>query len=104
MQEILEVGTRLLVIAGYSAAFVTAFLAHRNANLWSRKVASATILATTLGWILFYMYLLGLDFHSPQATVTLMLSRILHYVTATGLYISAYLIYTSERINGALDE
>ena len=105
MSEVLEVFTRALVVILYLGAAIVATRALGNAELWARKVASIAILVTAVGWILFYIYLLGFDFHSAKATTNVtMISRIMHYVTATGLYLSAYMILMSERVNGFLNE
>jgi hypothetical protein len=101
MAEFLEVITRTLVIILYAGTFAMAVRGLLTAHLWARKVALITILVTSLCWIAFYVYLLGVDFHGvdPSSGVSMM-SRIFHYVTATGLYISASLIVTSETVNG----
>jgi hypothetical protein len=105
MPEALEVATRALVLIMYAGAGTVAVLAWCGSKTWARRVAAITIVVTALGWVAFYGYLLGFDFHSAKSTTNVtMLSRVMHYVTATGLYISAYMILISERVNGALDE
>lgn len=105
MPELLEVTTRGLVLVLYLGAAVIAIRGLTISRMWVRKVALITILVTAVGWAAFYLYLLGFDFHSAKSSSAVtMVSRILHYVTATGLYISASMIVIAERVNGDLRE
>ena len=95
MTPFVEGVTHIAAIVFYLSAFAMGLVAHVHARLWARKISTIGIMAIAGGWRCFYLFLTNLNFSSVHGTV--LWSRVLHYNTATWLFIMAFVIRRSER-------
>lgn len=98
-----ELTSRLLVIALYTAALVVAVYAYRHSILTARRRSAITIGVIAAAWIVFYTWLLTTNIHAESNAG--LISRVGHYVTASGLVFMASQIWGSDQaVRRVLDE
>jgi len=98
MSSLLEHLTHISVLLFYIAAFIMAAIAHRKSKLWARRVSTVAMMCTAAFWIFFYIFVVEIwDLSIDGVHTSVLWSRIGHYITATGLFVMAFVIRRSEK-------
>lgn len=97
MGATLEVITQAAVLAFYLAAAVMALIAHSSARLWARRFSAIGLFIISAGWIVFYVVVVDPSLTSRAVHSSVLWSRVMHLVTATVLFVVAFVLRRSER-------
>lgn len=95
MTPLIEDISRVAVIVFYAVAFFMALNAHWHTRLWARRASTAAMMIASGAWLFFYLVLANDDL--TIAPTIVLESRVAHYVTATALFVMAYLIRKADR-------
>ena len=93
----LEHATRLLVLLLYLSVVGMSVVAWRVSKYQERRRASAVIGVVAVLWAGLYLYFLSSSFHATSETLALV-TRVVHYVSACGMFYLAWSIYDSEKL------
>lgn len=97
MTPIIEGITQAAVVIFYVGALTMGIRAFMVSTLWARRLSSAAVIATSVGWLYFYIFIVNIRLTAVHGSV--LWSRIFHYNTATWLFIMGYVIWRSERVH-----
>ncbi len=93
----LEFVTHIAVLVFYLAALGMGVYAHYRTRLWARKVSTIAIVASAVGWVLFYSVFTNPLTVAGSIPDTVLWSRAFHYVSASGLFLMAFIIARADR-------